>query len=533
VWAVTTLHDRQRCPSRTVPFFGLAQRSRGFSGKRTRSCRGPEFAHTDGMDLRVVAPLAAVLLIACGRGDWDDLPTDPKEGTAIVVEDAEGTGAGEGGGALSPPPGVGGGEDGNTQCIDVPTDVTMVPSQRGFLAGGQYVAAMLEAEVAPRPEALSVANLEDYLLDAAREAPTSLSAHVRADGAQVLEGFLPAATAGGGAVDFVVVVDVSPSNASTADLRDGMLDAIAGQLPPDSTFAIVAFANDAQVILEPVPATEASAEVARTRSALAPQEGHDLSRALKVVTSLPRKDRTRHVLVLTDAGFVPDEQSLALASALSAEQTAVSIAQIARSPVDTGEVPAFRADTLRRVAEAGAGVALFLTSPTVLQNDDDFARWFAASIEAPALRFSLPPGIDADVEAMTPDAAEDDQKGGFVAVPTNNPTATQYAALRVRASCGALPAATVVFGADELVPFGVAWDGEIRVDGDGLPNARNNLALALGALRVAPEERCQELAELATGLPECEAGMRACIFETTAFELLVTTATAQLCKDPT
>jgi hypothetical protein len=469
-----------------------------------------------------------VLLLACGTNDRDTSGSgagggsgNVPDGSTLKAEDSgppdDDSPASAGGGSLGP------------DCSDAPTELSMLPEQLGFLAGGQYVADMLAAGVSPAPEALQVEDLEPYFLDAASSAPVSLSARV-SSGRWVLEGFSPAPGGEAGPVDLVVVVDVSPSNSTTVALRDAVLDTLAASLEPGSTLSIVAFANEAQVILESAPQEFASAEVARTRSFLAPKEGHDLARALKTATSVPEAgtqgELTRHYLVLTDAGFVPDESSLDVARALAKEGGAVSIAQLARSPLETGVAPALRSDTLRAVAAAGGGVGLFLTSPERL--DADFARWFSPRVEAPPLVFGLPAGLDADLDAIPGVKSESDFVGGELLTWLDNPNLAHHADLPVKVSCEPFGSAPIFFGG---APFMLTTDsGELSVDGDALPQARARLAEALAALRMKSEAQCEALALLAEAPPECApAETRACVYQEALFALLVSDAQAALC----
>jgi hypothetical protein len=472
-----------------------------------------------------------VLLLACGTNDRDTSGSgagggsgNVPDGSTLKAEDSgppdDDSPASAGGGSLGP------------DCSDAPTELSMLPEQLGFLAGGQYVADMLAAGVSPAPEALQVEDLEPYFLDAASSAPVSLSARV-SSGRWVLEGFSPAPGGEAGPVDLVVVVDVSPSNSTTVALRDAVLDTLAASLEPGSTLSIVAFANEAQVILESAPQEFASAEVARTRSFLAPKEGHDLARALKTATAVGSPDDagtvgegTRHYLVLTDAGFVPDESSLDVARALAKEGGAVSIAQLARSPLETGVAPALRSDTLRAVAAAGGGVGLFLTSPERL--DADFARWFSPRVEAPPLVFGLPAGLDADLDAIPGVKSESDFVGGELLTWLDNPNLAHHADLPVKVSCEPFGSAPIFFGG---APFMLTTDsGELSVDGDALPQARARLAEALAALRMKSEAQCEALALLAEAPPECApAETRACVYQEALFALLVSDAQAALC----
>jgi hypothetical protein len=282
--------------------------------------------------------------------------------------------------------------------------------------------------------------------------------------------------------------------------------------------------------LESAPQEFASAEVARTRSFLAPKEGHDLARALKTATSVPEAgtqgELTRHYLVLTDAGFVPDESSLDVARALAKEGGAVSIAQLARSPLETGVAPALRSDTLRAVAAAGGGVGLFLTSPERL--DADFARWFSPRVEAPPLVFGLPAGLDADLDAIPGVKSESDFVGGELLTWLDNPNLAHHADLPVKVSCEPFGSAPIFFGG---APFMLTTDsGELSVDGDALPQARARLAEALAALRMKSEAQCEALALLAEAPPECApAETRACVYQEALFALLVSDAQAALC----
>jgi hypothetical protein len=474
-----------------------------------------------------------VVLLACGTTDTDTSGSgagggsgNVPDGTTLKAEDS-------GPPDDDSPPSAGGGSLGPADCSDAPTELSMLPEQLGFLAGGQYVADMLAAGVSPAPEALQVEDLEPYFLDAASSAPVSLSARV-SSGRWVLEGFSPAAGDEAGPVDLVVVVDVSPSNSTTIALRDAVLDTLAASLEPGSTLSIVAFANEAQVILESAPQEFASAEVARTRSFLAPKEGHDLARALKTATAVGSPDdagtvgeATRHYLVLTDAGFLPDESSLDVARALAKEGGAVSIAQLARSPLETGVAPALRSDTLRAVAAAGGGVGLFLTSPARL--DADFARWFSPRVDVPTLVFGLPAGLDADLDAIPGVKSESDVVGGELLTWLDNPNLAHHADLPVKASCEPFEGAPVSFGGAPFV-LTTTDSGELSVEGDALPQARERLAGALAALRKNPTARCAALTELASAPPECEVGTRACTYQEAAFELLITDALEPLCS---
>jgi hypothetical protein len=475
--------------------------------------------------VRLTSSALFFALVACSSADLDSTGTgggqgNVGEGSTVKTEDASES-------TRNPPLATGGGDA--VDCGDVATDLTILPDPIGFLAGGQYVVDVLAAGVAPDAAALQVEDLEPYFLSLAASASPSLSAHVSPSGGHVLEAFAPAAAGAGGAVELVVLVDVSPSNSPTVALRDALLDSLAAGLDVGSTLSIVAFANEAQVILEGAPAESASAEVARTRSFLAPKEGHDLARALKTASAVaaPAGAPARHYFVLTDAGFVPDEASLELARSLADAGSAVSIAQLARSASETGVAPALRSDTLRDVAAAGRGVALFLTSATQLETEQ--ARWFAPRDEARGLSFELPAGLDADLKAIPELTEADSSAMGELLPRQDNPNLSHRAFLPVLASCGSFAGGTIVL---EGETFDLTWtaQSELLVVGDALPQARARLAELLAALRKSPTARCAALTDFASAVPECEAGTRACVYQEAAFDLLVAESLAQLCS---
>lgn len=332
-----------------------------------------------------------------GGGGNDADPT-------VTLNGTEGQTSGSGG-AGGQPGGSGGGDV--NDCAGSPASGSARVSFAGTVATEQYVESMLAAGHVPALLSLDYEDLRDALddvtddvtpnlsgarFDAWMEHPTEkgITLEVRTD---VPNSSITLDT-------LAVLVDASPSTASIAELRRAVLVSLARRADAaDVKLRVYAFSDASTLLAE--PALGKAAEVV-SDIAITPAEGNNLAKALSAV-SVDLKD-SAHVLVLTDAGFAPTEETLLQIGQMQRSEKAqrVSIAQLSKLE-GSGSRTELRRSTLRPIAAAGQGFALFLSDRDVACEgavcshaavEQGFDRWFATFAPAPSVQVLLPAGLE-------------------------------------------------------------------------------------------------------------------------------------------
>lgn len=312
----------------------------------------------------------------------------------------------------SAPAGVGGQGGVHSECLpSVPVDVPVSWSQDRRLAVGQFLSATLSAGPVRQPALLEPSLVTPHLEDLGAELP--LDAHIVSTGEthQLRVAAGAEQTVSDSKVHLVVLVDVSPSNARTIPVRNGVLNALADGVDATAdtfapgTLSIVSFAATSAVLVEGAPAGSARSQLDTARASLATAEGHVLSEALKIASGLPsvEGESFRHLLLLTDAGFVADSGTLDQIRELTST-TALSVAQLAT--IEPGQpTPELRREFLEALVADGRGATFFFSDPAQAVpgalcedcvNDEvvsSFSRWFAPHQAVEGVTLSLPAGV--------------------------------------------------------------------------------------------------------------------------------------------
>ena len=377
--------------------------------------------------MRCFVPAFVGLLIAGCSVQEDTTPPTRGSGGGDVTGGSGGStsaGTGTGGftGGIVPsgggegPRGTGGGD---FQCANLPeTVVELSPEQSRDLAAGQFSVAMVASRWLPPPKTLGYSQVRDYLHDlanvglGAEENPVSFSLSSSSNAATEFK--LTARSTGRAAkatkTNLIVLLDVSPSTSAVSAGRDAVLNSLADGVDAREgyTFSLASFAGTTELIVDRVPAGGARVALDAERTRLAYLEGGDLPGALKTAQGLLNIDAVAafpfsHVLILTDGGLVPSENTLAQVEALSNfPDVRVSVAQLSTVPLGTAEplvAPTeLRSELLSEIARRGRGLAFYFdgncndcsTSEVV---DASFERWFAPFEETENFQFFLPGGL--------------------------------------------------------------------------------------------------------------------------------------------
>ncbi len=378
--------------------------------------------------MRCFVPAFVGLLNAgCSNAELLEPPPTGEGGGESVLSGSGGStnaGAGGFGGGIVPsdggegPRGAGGG--GALQCADLPdTVVELSPEQSRDLAAGQFSVAMVASGWLPPPKTLGFSQVRDYLHDLANvdvgtdENPVSFAfvSVQNAPGLYQLSARSVGRAASETKANLVVLLDVSPSTAAVSEGRDAVLNSLADGVDAHQgyTFSLASFAGTTELIVDRAPSGEARAALDLERTRLAYLEGGDLPGALKSAQELLKDNEGdaflfSHVLILTDGGLVPSENTLGQVEALVSNsgdaRVHVSVAQLSTVPLGTAATPLvapteLRSELLSEIARRGRGLAFYFdgtcngcSSSKVV--DASFARWFAPFEPTENFQFFLP-----------------------------------------------------------------------------------------------------------------------------------------------
>ncbi len=383
--------------------------------------------------MRSFVPVLLGLLLAGCSVQQDTAPPTHGSGGGDATGGSGGStsaGTGAGGGGIDPlgggggPRGTGGGMD--LLCTLPDTIVELSPEQSRDLAAGQFSVAMVASRWLPPPKTLGYSQVRDYLHDLANvglgadENPVSFSLSSSSNAATEFK--LTARSTGRAAkatkTNLIVLLDVSPSTSAVSEGRDAVLNSLADGVDAreGSTFSLASFAGTTELIVDRVPAGGARVALDAERTRLAYLEGGDLPGALRTAQGLLNIDEPptgrepaafpfSHVLILTDGGLVPSENTLAQVEALVSNfaDVRVSVAQLSTVPLGTGPEPLvapteLRSELLSEIARRGRGLAFYFdgncngcsTSEVV---DASFERWFAPFEATENFQFLLPGGL--------------------------------------------------------------------------------------------------------------------------------------------